>query len=98
MTAVWLVTLVAGAVGAEPSRCGGLKPDVKPVLEIPAGERRAPLALYATGFSPNGHFAWLERRRAVNREKTEWWVHVVDLVKDKFLAERWFEMRQSDVA
>ena len=97
MTAVWLVTLVAGAVGAEPSNCGVLKPDVKPVLEIPAGERRAPLALYAIGFSPNGHFAWLERRRAVNREKTEWSVHIVDLVNDKFLAERWFEMRQSDV-
>ena len=98
MTAVWLVTLVAGAVGSESSACGFLKPDAKPVLEIPAGERRAPLALYTIGFSANGHFAWLERRRAVNREKTEWSVHVVDLVNDKFLSERWFEMRQAEVA
>jgi len=98
MTGVWLVTLVAGVGVPAAVPCGALRPDAKPLLEIPADERRAPLALFAIGFSPSGHFAWLERRRAVNREKTEWSVHVVDLVNDKFLAERWFEMRQTEVA
>jgi hypothetical protein len=97
MTAVWFMTLAAGVVEPAPSPCGVLRADVKPVLEIAAADRRAPLALYAVGFSPSGHFAWLERRRAVNREKTEWSMHIVDLVNDKFLAERWFEMRQGEV-
>jgi hypothetical protein len=97
MTAVWLLTVLAGIGVPAATPCGVLRPDAKPVLEIEAAERRAPLALYAIGFSPSGHFAWLERRRAVNRDKTEWSVHIVDLVNDKFLAERWFELRQSDV-
>jgi hypothetical protein len=98
MTAVGLLTFLAGVGVPAATPCGVLHPDIKPVLEIEATQQKAPLALFAIGFSPTGHFAWLERRRAVNREKTEWSVHIVDLVNDKFLAERWFEMRQSDVA
>ena len=64
----------------------------------PRGDRHAPLAVYAIGFSPSGHFAWLERRRASDPEKTEWSIHIVDLVSDHFLAERWFETRRADVA
>jgi hypothetical protein len=92
-----LGALFAGLVVPAAAPCGALNPAAKPILEIAAGERRAPLALYAIGFSPSGHFAWLERRRAVNREKTEWSVHIVDLVSDHFLTERWFEMHQSDL-
>jgi hypothetical protein len=93
----WVAALFAGLAVPAANPCGALSPAVKPILEIAAGERRAPLAVYAIGFSPNGHFAWLERRRASDREKTEWSVHVVDLVSDNFLAERWFTTRQSDV-
>ena len=31
-------------------------------------------------------------------EKTEWSIHVVDLVSDHFLAERWFETKRAEVA
>jgi hypothetical protein len=99
VAASWLATLVAGLGVPAAAPCGALRPGVKPVLEIAADERRAPLALYAIGFSPSGHFAWLERRRAVNREKIEWSVHILDLVSDHFLAERWFETHEGgDVA
>ena len=98
MIAAWLATLVAGLAVPAAVPCGGLRPTVAPILELPATERHAPLSLYAIGFSPSGHFAWLERRRALDREKTEWSIHIVDLVSDHFLAERWFQTRQPDVA
>jgi hypothetical protein len=91
------VALFAGLAVPAAVPCGGLRPTATPVLELPATERHAPLALYAIGFSPSGHFAWLERRRALDPEKTEWSLHIVDLVNDHFLAERWFQTRQPDV-
>ena len=97
MTAAWLASLVAGLAVPAATPCGVLNPAITPVLEIAAAERRAPLSVYAVGFSPNGHFAWVERRRAFDPEKTEWSLHVVDLVSDNFLAERWFTTRQADV-
>ncbi len=78
--------------------CGALRPTATPILDIGAADRHAPLAVYAIGFSPSGHFAWLERRRAADPEKTEWSLHIVDLVSDHFLAERWFETKRADVA
>jgi hypothetical protein len=96
--AAWLTALFAGLAVPAAVPCGGLRPTVTPILELPATDRHAPLSLYAIGFSPSGHFAWLERRRAFDREKTEWSIHIVDLVNDHFLAERWFQTRQPDVA
>ncbi len=78
--------------------CGALRPTAAPILDIAAADRHAPLAVYAIGFSPSGHFAWLERRRAADPDKTEWSIHIVDLVSDHFLAERWFETKRADVA
>ena len=93
LVASWLAGLAVPAAAP----CGALSPAVSPILDISAGERIAPLTVYAIGFSPNGHFAWLERRRAFDREKTEWSLHVVDLVSDNFVAERWFTTRQAEV-
>ncbi len=90
--------LFAGLMVPAAVPCGALRPTATPVLDIAASERHAPLAVFAIGFSPSGHFAWLERRRAADREKTEWSIHIVDLVSDHFLAERWFETRRADVA
>jgi hypothetical protein len=90
--------LFAGLMVPAAVPCGALRPTATPILDITASDRHAPLAVFAIGFSPSGHFAWLERRRAADREKTEWSIHIVDLVSDHFLAERWFETRRADVA
>jgi hypothetical protein len=97
MAGAVVVALFAGVAVPAAAPCGALSPAIKPILDIAAGERTAPLSVYAIGFSPTGRFAWLERRRAFDREKTEWSLHVVDLVSDNFVAERWFTTRQAEV-
>jgi hypothetical protein len=92
------VLLFAGLMVPAAAPCGALRSTATPILDIAASDGHAPLAVYAIGFSPSGHFAWLERRRATDREKTEWSIHIVDLVSDHFLGERWFETRRADIA
>jgi len=90
--------LFSGLAVPAATPCGALRPTATPILEIGAADHHAPLAVYAVGFSTSGHFAWLERRRAADPDKTEWSLHIVDLVSDHFLAERWFETKRADIA
>jgi hypothetical protein len=66
----------------------------KPIIDVPAGGPRLPLALFALGFSSSGHFAWLEQRSGSDDGQIAWSLHVSDLVNDRALADRDFRVRR----
>lgn len=69
--------------------------DVRPVLEVTgkAKTNRAPLAVYALGFSATGGFAWLERRVGFDSDDNTWLLHVVNLDNDRILADREYTVK-----
>ena len=66
----------------------------KPVIEVPGGGPRLPLALFVLGFSSSGRFAWLEQRRGSDDDHVAWSLHVSDLVNDHAVADRDFRVRR----
>jgi hypothetical protein len=69
--------------------------ETKPLVEVTDGDgARAPVSLFAMGFSASGRFAWLEQRHGSKGTDLEWSVHVTDLVNDSKLATESFQVHR----
>jgi hypothetical protein len=67
------------------------------VVDVPDGELRLPLTVYALGFSRSGLFAWVERRRFEEDDRANWWLQVVDLGTNRRVLRRTFRTRGDGV-
>lgn len=92
-----LAALSVLAAEVQAPACRGLGLDTPPIVEVTAKRNRAPLAIYALGFSKTGALAWLEARQGFDSDSYNWLLSVVELNRDRPLAVREFLLRSANV-